>query len=196
MTSLSRVTPSAVSEHCSELIGCPISRSLATCCVSLELRSLPFTGVTRHRRYYEPLRHPSTPGLSLTGVRLIITDHVTGLPVLRALSLCASRRQYPGAATGRRLAHVARSFQPSPKRLSGRPAHRPFRGLLRRSLTLRPAHSLCHLFVTRSSKASASSLPPCLLRSLPAGAFAGWGLHPLESAAFHGARRKRARGPG
>jgi hypothetical protein len=36
-------TPSAVSEHSSELIGCPISRSLTTSCVRLELRSLPST---------------------------------------------------------------------------------------------------------------------------------------------------------
>jgi hypothetical protein len=30
------------------------------------------------------------------------------------------------------------------------------------------------------AQASDSSSPPCLLRSLPAGAVAGWGLHPLE----------------
>jgi len=45
------------------LIGCPISRSLTTSCVCLELRSLPSTGVTRLQRYYEPLRHPRAPGL-------------------------------------------------------------------------------------------------------------------------------------
>ena len=39
-------------------------------------------------RYCEPLRHPSAPGLSLTGVWLIIPDHASGFPVLRALSLC------------------------------------------------------------------------------------------------------------
>src|SRR5437667_12566933 len=39
-------------------------------------------------------------------------------------------------------------------------------------------------FVTRYPKASDTSSPPCLLRLLPAGAVAGWGLHPLESAAF------------
>jgi hypothetical protein len=33
LPSLLRVTPSAISEHCSELIGCPISRSLITCSV-------------------------------------------------------------------------------------------------------------------------------------------------------------------
>jgi|SRR6202011_4491 hypothetical protein len=59
--------------------------------------------------HYEPLRHPSAPGLSLTGVRLIIPDHAQGLPVLRALSLCTCCRQYPGAAAGRtpRSSHPA-----------------------------------------------------------------------------------------
>src|ERR1700674_4041297 len=61
LPSLSRVTPSAISEHCSELIGFPISRSFTTYCVCLELRSLPSTGITRLQRYYEPLRHPGRP---------------------------------------------------------------------------------------------------------------------------------------
>src|SRR6476660_108574 len=99
--SLSRVTPSAASEHVSELLGCPISRPLAACCVCLELRPLPSTGIIRLPRYCEPLRHPSAPGLSLAGVRLIIPDHALGLPVLRALSLCTCCRHYPGAAAGR-----------------------------------------------------------------------------------------------
>ena len=69
----------------------------------LELRLLPSTGVTRLRRYNGPLRHPRAPGLSLAGVRLIIPDRAKGLPVLRALSLCACCRHYPGAAAGRLL---------------------------------------------------------------------------------------------
>src|SRR6202171_64373 len=100
---LSRATPSAASGHSLELIGCPISRSFTTYCVRLELRSLPSTGVTRLPRYYEPLRHPRAPSLSLTGFRLVIADHALGLPVLRTLSLCTCRRQYPGVAAGRNL---------------------------------------------------------------------------------------------
>jgi hypothetical protein len=99
--SLSRATPSAVSEHSSEFIGCPISRSFTTYCVCLELRSLPSTSVTRLPRYCEPLRHPKAPSLSLAGLRLVIADHALGLPVFRALSLCTCRRHYPGAASGR-----------------------------------------------------------------------------------------------
>jgi hypothetical protein len=42
-------------------------------------------------------------------------------------------------------------------------------------------------FVTCYPQASDISLPPCLLRLLPAGAIAGWSFRRLESAAFHGA---------
>src|SRR3984957_20609159 len=54
--------------------GCPISMSFPAFCVCLELRSLPSTRVTRFPRYYEPLRHPRAPGLSLTGVRLVLSS--------------------------------------------------------------------------------------------------------------------------
>src|SRR6266436_2100020 len=78
-----------------------------------------------------PLRHPRAPGLSLTGIRLIIPDHAMGLPVLRALSLCTCCRHYPGAADGRSpRSKFTHPCQPSPEGLPGRPAHRPFRGLL------------------------------------------------------------------
>src|SRR5439155_15886366 len=101
LPSLSRATPSAVSEHWSELLGCPISRSLTAYCVRLELRSRPSAGITRHQRYNEPLRLPRAPSLSLTGVRLVIPDHALWSPVLRSLSLCTCCRNYPGAVAGR-----------------------------------------------------------------------------------------------
>jgi hypothetical protein len=79
-----RVTPSAVSERFSELLGCPISRSLTASCVGLELRPLPSTGITRLQRYYEPLRLlrllPAGAnrgvGLAPTGKRRLVTAHV------------------------------------------------------------------------------------------------------------------------
>ena len=78
------------------------------------------------------------------------------------------------------FARVTHPCQPSPIPLSGRPAHRPFRGLL-------SVYSRCGLHTRtvivcrdRYPKASDTSSPPCLLRPLPAGAVAGWGLHPLE----------------
>ena len=144
----SRVTPSAVSERSSELLGCPISRSLTTSCVGLELRPLPSPGVTRLQRYYEPLRHPSAPGLSLTGVRLIIPDHALGLPVLRALSLCTCCRHYPGAAAGRSLRSCHPTVSAFPGSTSGSACTSSFSRFARRSLTLRPAHSRGHQVVT------------------------------------------------
>jgi hypothetical protein len=92
--------------------------------------------------HYEPLRYPRAPGLSLAGVRLVIPDHALGFPVLRTLSLCTCCRQYPGAAAGRILRSFIQPYQPSPKWQSGRPAQRPFRGLL-------GVHSRCGLH-TRS----------------------------------------------
>src|ERR1700680_2198062 len=84
-----------------------------------------------------------------------------------------------------RLGVLLRSFtqpcQPSPKGSSGRPAHRHFRGLL-------GVHSRYGLH-TRPVTVNRDPLPEGFhsLRSLhdcsgllPAGAFAGWGLHPLE----------------
>ena len=50
--------------------------SFATYCVCLELRFLPSTGITRLQRYYEPLRHPRAPGLSLAGVQLVIAPRL------------------------------------------------------------------------------------------------------------------------
>ena len=60
----------------------------------LEPRSLPSAGITRPRRYYEPLRHPREPSLSLTGVQLVVPDLSLGLPVVPALSLCTCCRHY------------------------------------------------------------------------------------------------------
>ena len=98
--------------------------------LSLELRPLPSTGITRLHQYYGPLRHPKAPGLSLAGVQLAIPGHAMRLPVLRALSLCTCCRHYPGAADGRRLRSLSQPYQPSPVRRPGRPARCPFRGLL------------------------------------------------------------------
>ena len=139
----------ATSEHSSELIGCPISKSLTTCCVCLELRSLPSTGITRLQRYYEPLRIPKAPGLSLAGVRLIIPDHALGSPVLRTLSLCTCCRHYPGAAAGRTASLIHPAVSAFPERVVGSACASSFSRLARRLLALRPAHSRCHQFVTR-----------------------------------------------
>src|SRR6202030_2616746 len=151
----------SVSEHSSELIGYPISRSLTTYCVRLELRSLPSTGITRLQRYNEPLRHPRAPGLSLAGVRLVIPNHALGFPVLRTLSLCTCCRHYLDAAAGRTalLIHPSRISLPRKGRRVG------LRIVLFEACSAFTRVTACTLalspyFVTRYPKASATSSPP------------------------------------
>ena len=144
-----------------ELIGCPISRSFTTYCVCLELRSLPSTGITRLQRYYEPLRHPKAPGLSLTGFQLVIADHASGLPVLRALSLCTCCRQYPGTAAER----IALLTSPSRISLPRNGSRVGLRIVLFEACSAFTRVTACTLalspyIVTRYPKASATSLPP------------------------------------
>ena len=146
---------------------------------------------TRLQRYYEPLRHPAAPGLSLAGVRLAIPGHASGLPVLRTLSLCACRRHYPGAADGcTRRSKITHPYQPSPVPLPSRPAHCPFRGLL-------SVHSRCGLHthaVTYTWPLSEGFRH--FVTSMPAPVASGWsgcraGLAPAgEAPPFHGARGK------
>ena len=71
-----------------------------------------------------------------------------GLPVLRALSLCTCCRQYPGAATGRRLRSSHPAVSAFPEIAVGSACTSTFSRLAQRSLALRPAHSRRHLYVT------------------------------------------------
>ena len=130
--------------------------------------------------HYEPLRHPRAPGPSLAGVRLVIADHASGLPVFRALSLCACCRHYPGAASGR----IASLTSPSrvsafPDMAVGSACASSFSRFARRSLAFGLHTRAVTKFRDRCPGASDISSPPCLLRLLPAGAIAGWALHPL-----------------
>jgi len=132
------------------------------------------------------------PGPSLAGVRLLIAEHASGLPVLRALPLCTCCRHYPGAAAGCIVCSLSQPCQPSPIWQSGRPAHCPFRGLLgvhlRYGLHTRAAtvfrgtlHRRLQPFRYLHSCSGCFRLEPS-----PGGAFTHW-----ESAAFHGARQVR-----
>jgi hypothetical protein len=73
---------------------------------------------------------PGRPACPSRASGLVIPDHALGSPVLRTLSLCTCCRHYPGAAAGRIFRSFSQPYQPSPKTLSGRPAHRHFRDLL------------------------------------------------------------------
>src|SRR6201997_5010436 len=75
-------------------------------------------------------------------------------------------------------------YQPSPIPLSGRPAHRPFRGLL-------GVHSRCSLhtravtrFVTAIRRLQTFRLLHACSGCFRLERIAGWALHPLESAAL------------
>src|SRR5207244_7961991 len=142
-------SPTAFSAHFSVWVCSPISYSRTPSSVCLELRPLPSPATTRLQRYCEPLRHPKAPDLSLAGVRLVIADHAMGLPVLRTLSLCTCRRQYPGVAAGRNLRSTRPAISAFPDMAVGSAYTSSFSRLAQRSLALRPAHSRCHQFVTR-----------------------------------------------
>ena len=158
---LSRVTPSVVSERSSELIGCPISRSLTTSCVCLELRPLPSIGVTRLQRYYGPLRHPRAPGLSLAGVRLIIPASRLGASRVACAFLVYMLSPLP------RRSDWAYCFAHPPRRVS-LPRYGCRIGLrivLFEACSAFTRVTACTLalspyFVTRYPKASAISFPP------------------------------------
>src|ERR1039457_7375725 len=88
LPSLWHAAPSVAAGYYLELLGSPISNSLAMSCADPEPGPLPSTGITQLQRYYQPLRHPIASGLSLAGVRLGFTlTHAMGFPVLRGLPL-------------------------------------------------------------------------------------------------------------
>src|SRR5437773_1295282 len=112
--SLWHATSLEASESFPEVAGSRHSPDSPPCGVDLELRLLPSAGVTRLPRYYEPLRHPTRPGLSLAGVRSeVATLRRVGLPVFRHVPLPACRRQYPGGFVGA-IAHHPQRLRPSP----------------------------------------------------------------------------------
>jgi hypothetical protein len=105
-----------------------------------EVRSLPSAGITRFPRYYEPLRHPTRPGLSLAGVRLVLANHRWGFPCF-VLPLCLRAvASTPVGPLGARVVLFPsniglhrRSGGSAPTDSFSRPAQR--------SLTLRPTDS-------------------------------------------------------
>ena len=146
---LSRATPSAVSGHHLELIGCPISRSFATSCVCLELRPLPSAGITRLRRYYEPLRHPSAPGLSLAGVRLVLSSLTTtrGASRVACAFLVYMLPPLPRCSGWASSSLIHPAVSAFPENVVGSACTSTFSRHAQRSLALRPAHSRGHLYV-------------------------------------------------
>jgi hypothetical protein len=153
---------------------------------TLEVRPLPSTGVTRLPRYCEPVRHPTRPGLALTGVRL---GHVPplGLPVLRPISLC--RHAVAITPVGPQAGVLSLPRKPVtaafPIPLLGRLPHYAFRGLLgvhsRYGLSARgvaqgdPFHRRLRQYRYLHCRSDCYRLERPL---------AGWELHPLKIDTF------------
>jgi hypothetical protein len=110
---------------------------------------------------------------------------------LRALSLCACCRHYPGAATGRRSRSSHPAVTAFPDNVVGSACTSSFSRPAQRSLALRPAHSRGHLYVTCYTEGF-SHFVTSMTAPVASGwsDLAGWGLHPLESAALSRRTRK------
>ena len=136
------MTLSATSENNWELSGSsPISLSAVASCVRLQLKPLPSAGVTRLHRYYEPLRHPSQPGLSLTSCQLIHTAITAGTSRVAPGPLCL----HAVANTPAGLMEFVRSYDSIsfglPRNRGGSAPALVFSRPAQRLLTLRPARS-------------------------------------------------------
>ena len=143
----------AVSEHSSELIGCPISRSLTTYCVRLELRSLPSAGITRLQRYYEPLRPPRRPACPSRASGWSSLTTPWGFPCCVRFPCVHAVANTPAQQLGVLLCSLHPAVSAFPDMAVRSACALSFSRLARRSLALRPAHSRCHQFVTRIPKA-------------------------------------------
>ena len=105
--------------------------SFPTCCVDLELRPLPSIGITRLHRYYEPLRHPVAPGLTLAGFRLILRlTTLRGFPCCVCLPLPYMPSPLPRRICSVRVSLTSLAVAAFPVSESGRHPHQLFRGLL------------------------------------------------------------------
>ena len=148
----------------------PIPRSFVASCVSFQLRLLPSTGVTRFQRYYEPLRYPTRPGLSLASCQLIHTAITAGTSRVAHGPHCL----HAVANTPAGRIELIRSYDPI---LFGLPS------FSRRVGSCIAGFGACSAFThvtactlakspmrPSAPEASAVSLPPLLLRLLPGGA--------------------------
>jgi hypothetical protein len=153
---------------------------------TLRIKTLPST-------HYEPVRHPSRPGLSLAGVRLrAATPHRLGLPVLPRISSAGMLSPIPRwdrwtMSFARRISHPLRGPATAafPGSRAGRLPHHCFRGLLSVHYPLRPARSRGHslaLSIEGSGGFVTSTAAP--IASGWSDPDAGRGLHPRKTRAL------------
>lgn len=146
-TSLSRVTPSAVSERLSELIGCPISCPF------------PLVASVLNQGLFPPLELPSflgTTDLSVTPRCPTCPSPASGWSsptTPRGFPCCARFPCVHAAASTPAQRLCSYLLNPTavsvvPDRVVGSTCASSFSRLARRSLALRPAHSRRHQFVT------------------------------------------------
>ncbi len=186
------MTPSATSGNNRELSGLsPISPSFVASGVRLQLRPLPSTGVTRFHRYYEPLRHPKRPGLSLASCQLIRIATTAGV------SRVASDPHYLHAGATTPAGPRGTGSLVPPPRLRPSPNLRRVGSCI---VLFEACSAFTHVTAYRLAKspvrpstpeASAALLPPLLLRLLPGGTnqLPGGIFTRCGSAPLHGALR-------
>src|SRR5580692_4202823 len=170
-----------------ELLGLsPFSLSVVASCVRLQLRLLPSTRVTRLHQYYELLRHPSRPGLSLASCQLIPTAISAGTSRVAPDPLCLPAVAHTPAGPMETDSLVPfHRLRPSPNRRRVGPCITLFEACS--AFTHVTACMLTESPMRPSTpKASAASLPPLLLRLLPGGTnqFPGGISLPLRISAF------------
>lgn len=146
----------------------PIRLAHGTVTDDLELRPLRSTGITRLHDYCGPLRHPTQPSLTVTGVWLMVTrHHCWGFPCFGRSPL--PRMLSPLPRRNRWMLSLSRPTATAfPKKEEGRLPQHPFSRPAQRSLTLRPAWSLKSPKVPRYQSTSTHSLPLAPLWLLPA----------------------------
>jgi hypothetical protein len=133
-------------------------------------RPLPSTGIARLHRYFEPLRHPIRPGLSLASCQLIYTAITAGTSRVAYDPLCLHAVANTPAGLMETCSLIRfHQLRPSPKservgscisRFEACSAFTHVTACMLAESPMRPS----------TPKASAASLPPPLLRLLPGGA--------------------------
>jgi hypothetical protein len=131
---------------------------------------MSFFTASRLLRYYEPLRHPSQPGLSLASCQLIRTAITAGTSRVASDPLCLHAVAYTPAGSMETDSLIPfHRLRPSPNRrrvgscIVGFEACSAFTHVTACMLAKSPMRP-------STPKASAASLPPPLLRLLPGGA--------------------------
>jgi hypothetical protein len=132
---------------------------------------LPPDGILASHRYYEPLRHPKQPNLTLTSCWLIlnIQNHCWGFPCCVWSPSLTCRRHYPGRSNGTCSLVPLRRHRPSPECwrvgtcIALFEACSAFTRVTACTLAESPSRP-------STPKASTVSLPLPLLRLLPGGA--------------------------